>query len=395
MPFSDIFHPECDPLEPDDAPHHMVFSCLQWKSPNLEVMPQATKQRIAVIYTQPLDQSFIIETLERAYRQDALSGVRLVGAHKDMLNIFLSNDVASSTFPAIESLWSTVKKMDRNQRLEVSFACENELYSGRSDYPFWPLAKEILEEHFLVIGEDRLPPFALEADGKLTDENMESQLKTERFGLCTSPTQTRRKDIPCVKCGLGSSVDNLSPKDHLKHFKPTPFNQSELEAIRQAVKRAGNLRDECLHEFLLMGLRVNALREMKAGDVLNFHSQVKVKVLSYKRRLGSSMVVLTNNAATLITRYLEATGLSKDDFLFPSDKDNKRPISLVAMKRIFCFWLIDAVIDNPQRPLNSIRQSVTSTISSDPMTLVSNAMGHSAPEMYKYYLSLLRIKRDT
>lgn len=40
MTFSDIFHPECDALEPYDAPHHVVFSCLQWKTPSLEVCPR-------------------------------------------------------------------------------------------------------------------------------------------------------------------------------------------------------------------------------------------------------------------------------------------------------------------------------------------------------------------
>ena len=40
MPFSDIFNPKCDPIEPHDAPNHVVFSCLQWKTPSLEVMPR-------------------------------------------------------------------------------------------------------------------------------------------------------------------------------------------------------------------------------------------------------------------------------------------------------------------------------------------------------------------
>ena len=53
MPFSDIFHPECNPVEPHDAPHHVVFSCVQWKTPSFEMMPQAAKQSFAVMYGDP------------------------------------------------------------------------------------------------------------------------------------------------------------------------------------------------------------------------------------------------------------------------------------------------------------------------------------------------------
>lgn len=39
-----LFYPECDPVEPGDAPNHIICSCRQWKRPNLEALPHAAKQ---------------------------------------------------------------------------------------------------------------------------------------------------------------------------------------------------------------------------------------------------------------------------------------------------------------------------------------------------------------
>lgn len=149
MPFSDVFHPECDPVEPHDAPNHVVFSCLQWKTPSLEVMPQAAKQSFAVMYGDPLN-PYTSAALERAYILGAMSPVKLIAAHEETLYLFLDSGVSSATFQEIESLWMQVMCMSPI-RLEINFASVSEVYSGRSDYTFWEVAKEILESHTLGI----------------------------------------------------------------------------------------------------------------------------------------------------------------------------------------------------------------------------------------------------
>ncbi|KJK07848.1 hypothetical protein [Pseudomonas tussilaginis] len=151
MTSSIILRQECDIEETKDGFHQLIFSCLQWKSSNLELMPQAARQRLAVMCSQPLDNSFLIETLERAHIQGAMSAVKLIAAHKDNLYIFLDRDVDSSSVTAIEDLWSVVISKDHNPRLSITFACESEVYSGRSDYAFWPVARDILESNVLGI----------------------------------------------------------------------------------------------------------------------------------------------------------------------------------------------------------------------------------------------------
>jgi hypothetical protein len=89
MTFSPLFHPECPPVALDNAFHYIVFSALQWKDANLEVMTKAAKQRFAVLYNQPLEDRFMMETLEQAHIQGAMSGVKLVAVHKNLLRLFL------------------------------------------------------------------------------------------------------------------------------------------------------------------------------------------------------------------------------------------------------------------------------------------------------------------
>ena len=54
MRFSALFHPECAPVALEGVFQYLVFSALQWKTPNLDLMATANKQRFAVLYNQPL-----------------------------------------------------------------------------------------------------------------------------------------------------------------------------------------------------------------------------------------------------------------------------------------------------------------------------------------------------
>ncbi len=157
MTFLPLFHPECAPVALDNGHHYVVFSALQWKDPNLGVMTKAAKQRFAILYNQPLEERFMMETLEQAHIQGAMSGVKLVSVHKNLLRIFLSDEVAGTTFHAIEALWEPIKHLDLNRGLEIDFSCEHEACSGRSDYLFWADVKEVLESNTLGIEQYSIP----------------------------------------------------------------------------------------------------------------------------------------------------------------------------------------------------------------------------------------------
>lgn len=49
----------------------------------------------------------------------------------------------------------------------MTFASEDEIYSGRSDYPFWPVVKEAMEANSLGFSPYELPNF--DNDGEIDD----------------------------------------------------------------------------------------------------------------------------------------------------------------------------------------------------------------------------------
>ena len=57
MPLSILFHAESDPVAIDDVTSHQLFSCPRWQSSNFDVMPEAAKQRFAILYHRPIFES--------------------------------------------------------------------------------------------------------------------------------------------------------------------------------------------------------------------------------------------------------------------------------------------------------------------------------------------------
>lgn len=139
-----LFHPECDPVKVVGRPDYMIYSCLQWQDQNLRAMNQAAKQSFCVMHGDYLDDRFIT-ALERAYLRGAMAPVKLIAYHEQYLDIILDSKVSSSSIPAIEAIWEVGTHLYSDRHYTVAFASEDEIYSGRSDYPFWPVAKEILE----------------------------------------------------------------------------------------------------------------------------------------------------------------------------------------------------------------------------------------------------------
>lgn len=201
MSFSSLFHPESTPIALDNNLHYVVFSTLQWKTPNLEVMTKAGKQRFAVLYNQPLEERFMMETLEQAHIQGAMSGVKLVAVHKNLLRLFLSDEVAGTTFHAIESLWEPIKDWDLNRRLEIDFSCEHEAYSGRSDYLFWSAVKEVLESNTLGIEQYQVPVLHDCSDEMFNDDESGSH----KFHVDIRQLSISNLAAPAQICSIGKA----------------------------------------------------------------------------------------------------------------------------------------------------------------------------------------------
>lgn len=153
-----LFHPECDPVEPGDAPNHIIYSCLQWKGPNLEALPLAIKQTFCFMYGDFLDDR-VIHALEHMHICGAMSPVKLIAFHDDCLSVFLDSTTMSDTIPALEKMWEKFVGIDPIRFYHVRFSSEADVFAGRSDYPYWGGVQEILESNSLGIADYELPVF--------------------------------------------------------------------------------------------------------------------------------------------------------------------------------------------------------------------------------------------
>lgn len=149
--------------DPDNDPSvfivYRIFGCTQSKDVNLKDLPRPVMQRFAVINPQRVDDE-VFEILEAARDIGALAPVKLMDVGVKSLYLLLDTKVSSTTVAAIESLWTAVTGARAHHRITVHFASENEVISGRSDYPYWCGAKEILETEELGFALDALPAIA-------------------------------------------------------------------------------------------------------------------------------------------------------------------------------------------------------------------------------------------
>ena len=166
-----LFHPECDPVTEGIGPGYVIYSCLQWQDRNLRLMARAAKQTFCVMHGDYLDHRFIT-ALERAYLRGALAPVKLIAIHEQDLNIFLDSKVSSSSIPAIEAIWEIDTHLYSGRHYSVTFASEDEIYSGLSDYPFWPVAKEIIESNSLGLSPYELPSYDDDDMEDYTDDSL-------------------------------------------------------------------------------------------------------------------------------------------------------------------------------------------------------------------------------
>ena len=140
--------PLCNSGDPSASLAYKVFGCIQSRDANLVATPQLLTQRFAVVNGEAVDDD-VIQILDTALALGALSPVKLIDVRSGSLYLILDSKVASSSIAVIESLWLKVTGVGVNQRWAVHFACESEIYTGRSDYDFWPAAREILESEAL------------------------------------------------------------------------------------------------------------------------------------------------------------------------------------------------------------------------------------------------------
>jgi len=93
----------------------------------------------------------------------------------------------------------------------------------------------------------------------------------------------------------------------------------------------------------------------------------------------------------VLGRYIESENLSQDDYLFPSMKDPKRPMSEVELIRVFSSWEKEARLPPAKRTPHSLRvgfikQFVRLFKPDEKFEAIASQTGHASPLMTSHYL---------
>lgn len=327
MPHSHLLRQEYVPVETSDVIKHVLFSCLQWSGPNLEMRAHAGHQRFALVYDGGLDDRRI-RMLERALLLGALSPVTLVVDLEDGFYVFLDSTVTKSTITATITLWAKVKGMDQGQPWVANIFNESELYTGRSIIPFPEQAKQVHEAYTLGINDYELPSLDLnEANvGDVWDLNQQHPSHPRRLQSNVSPLIA--KQLSAAQGLRGSS----SP--------PEEFRNSSLQ-------------------LLMSKTQIHEITQLTVRDVVYMHSTVGANLGPSLCNGQDDDIDLPPIAGQLIAMHIRLKKLSESDFLFPSENDSCAPMSVSELEKIYCKWLIADQINPLKTSLGLIRQCMT------------------------------------
>lgn len=124
-----------------------------------------------------------------------------------------------------------------------------------------------------------------------------------------------------------------------------------IKSIAQLITASGNLRDQALLSCMRAGLRpheyLSATHRAKGA--------IFVPMKKVSHYLGYTMERLPKTSRSIIKRYVKAQGLTDGDYLFPSSRDPKRPMTRAALANLLASWVQKANIESGPITLHGIR----------------------------------------
>jgi len=191
------------------------------------------------------------------------------------------------------------------------------------------------------------------------------------------------KPLPTYTASMIRVRKSKPPESPLK-----TISQDEVDAIKRAVERSGNLRDLSIFSMLEWGLRGHAFLGTKVSQIGNI-APLPLNVMIIQSK--SPTLVGT---ADVIGRYIASENLSPGDYLFPSKSDPKKPMSSRELLQIFRSWEKDAPLPHAQRKLQSLRNAfvdrymLKGSLPLSSLDLVTKQTGHNAQRTTSHYMVL-------
>lgn len=326
MTTSSLFHLEHRDLELYDAPNYVVLSCLQWKSPALDVMPVAGKQHFAVMFDTMLEQG-LVNFLEKVHSHGGLPAVKLVAAHDHQILVFVDSQVASSAVPLLESAWTQAIQSDGNHAWTVNFASVDELRSGRSDFEFSTIAENILDRHDLGLSEFK----DFQRHTLITYEALDDSRNCDAASVFHDrlvDDHTRRSDKSFLK--LGKPSENVQTSDDER-----PVDVTYDEMAKRVITTVA-----CVHALSLCGIRFLEMRLMQVGAQFTSYLENQCWFFCRSKASPSLSVQIPKFCAEIIAKHVKLNGLSESDYLFQSTKYPGKPMTEREFQGIYRSWVL-------------------------------------------------------
>ncbi|MGM3216542.1 hypothetical protein ACSQ5K_15175 [Pseudomonas sp. PhalM4] len=345
MPTTDVFEVKQGTTEISGSAVYVMLSCLQTKSPNLDLMGEPYTHRFAAVFPRQLGQE-LIEVLEQVHLNGAISPVKVIAADDAQIHVFLDGRVASSTLPAIESTWMRALE-DCTHAWRVSFARVDELSSGSSDYELWRSAREVLDSEAFEKTACPTP-----GEGSASAD-----------AVTILPPEQR--DPACATADYADGLWNADRKKLAELYLPVSA-QRKISSAR------------CMHALLAEGIRMLELGTIKVGDrcAPTRERGLSICCLKQRNKLREEMEVSPASAA-LIESHIKLNDLHAGDYLFFSKNDPSSPMSPREIQRACMAWM-------RERRHPAARLEVEALVAffethNDISTLLANLTGHKSP----------------
>lgn len=132
----------------------------------------------------------------------------------------------------------------------------------------------------------------------------------------------------------------------------------QLSRITISVAESGNLRDQALLSLITSGLHPEVLLPIKVRHVIyktTGDRKIEIKIQNARNNNASKHTTIKNGST--IYEYIRASKLSQDDYLFASDKDAEKPMTLATLSQICIHWARVAGVDPSLGRPSTIRYS--------------------------------------